>query len=173
MSLYTPQRVYCEIYPLLEDNIERYNSQCSIFYNDILYPYYEERRDIRSNTPLRLKEFPTVKSEGTPEGERGIFDRISRVQSYYGQYIIFKVSLTISLYTPEGVYCEIYPLLGGNIERIKSQCSIFYNDILTNIETLQYLRLDRINYGKVFYGMVTLFSKLLVLLTINSTISVQ
>ena len=81
--------------------------------------------------------------------------------------------MTISLYTSEGVYCEIYPLLGGNIERLKSQYSIFYNDILTDIETLQYLRLDRINYGKVLYGMVTLFSKLLVLLTINSTISVQ
>ena len=41
-----------------------------------------------------------------------------------------KVSLTISPYTPQGVYCEIYPSLGGNIERVKSQYSIFQNDIL-------------------------------------------
>ena len=36
---------------------------------DLLYPYWDERRDIRSNIPLRLKEFPSAKSEGTPEGK--------------------------------------------------------------------------------------------------------
>ena len=34
----------------------------------ILYPYWDKRRDIRSNIPLRLKEFPRAKPEGTPEG---------------------------------------------------------------------------------------------------------
>ena len=38
-------------------------------FNFLLYPYYDERRDIRSNIPLRLKEFPRAKAEGTPEGE--------------------------------------------------------------------------------------------------------
>ena len=70
----------------------------------------------------------TVKSThlpaGVPEGEargnslrqRGIFDRISRFESQYGQHIILTISkllipslnsLTISPYTPKGVYCEI------------------------------------------------------------------
>ena len=35
----------------------------------VLYPYWDERRDIRSNIPLRLKGFPRAKPEGTPEGE--------------------------------------------------------------------------------------------------------
>ena len=45
------------------------------------------------------------------------------------------ISLKISPYT-QGVYCEIYHLFEGNIERVKSQYSIFYNDILleTSIE---------------------------------------
>ena len=34
----------------------------------ILYPYFYETRDIRSNIPLRLKEFPRAKPKGTPEG---------------------------------------------------------------------------------------------------------
>ena len=34
-----------------------------------MYPYKNERRDIRSNIPHRLKEFPRAKPEGTPEGE--------------------------------------------------------------------------------------------------------
>ena len=34
----------------------------------ILYPYQDERREIRSNIPLRLKEFPRAKPGGTPEG---------------------------------------------------------------------------------------------------------
>ena len=33
-----------------------------------MYPYYDEWRDIRSNIPLSLKEFPRAKPEGTPEG---------------------------------------------------------------------------------------------------------
>ena len=40
------------------------------------------------------------------------------------------IALPISPYTPKGVYCEIYPALEGNIEKVKSQSSIFYNDIL-------------------------------------------
>ena len=40
------------------------------------------------------------------------------------------ISLAISPYTPQGVYCEIYPSLGGNIERVKSQYSLFQNGIL-------------------------------------------
>ena len=43
--------------------------QYSIFQNDILYPYQDETRDIRSNITLRLKEFPRAKPAGTPEGE--------------------------------------------------------------------------------------------------------
>ena len=38
----------------------------------ILYPYEDERRNIRSNIPLRLKEFPRAKPEGTPEG-KGVY----------------------------------------------------------------------------------------------------
>ena len=35
----------------------------------ILYPYLDEARDILSNIPLYLKEFPRAKPEGTPEGK--------------------------------------------------------------------------------------------------------
>ena len=35
----------------------------------ILYLYWDERRDIQSNIPLCLKEFPRGKPKGTPEGE--------------------------------------------------------------------------------------------------------
>ena len=34
----------------------------------VLYPYWDERRDTRSNIPLRLKKFPRAKPEGTLEG---------------------------------------------------------------------------------------------------------
>ena len=37
--------------------------------NTLLYPYWDKRRDVRSNIPLRLKEFPSAKPKGTPEGE--------------------------------------------------------------------------------------------------------
>ena len=37
------------------------------------------------------------------------------------------ISLTISLYTSLGVYSEIYPSLEGNIDKGKSQYSIFKN----------------------------------------------
>ena len=57
------------------------------------------------------------------QGRRGTFDCISWVESYYGQYIIQTINMVMK-------YCEIYPLLGGNIERVKPQYSIFYNDIL-------------------------------------------
>ena len=43
------------------------------------------------------------------------------------------ISWIISQYTPLGVYCEIYTLLGGNIESVKSQYSIVKNDIMYNI----------------------------------------
>ena len=35
----------------------------------ILYPSKDETRDVRSNLPLRLKEFPRGKPEGTLKGE--------------------------------------------------------------------------------------------------------
>ena len=38
----------------------------------VLYPYQDETRDIRSNIPLSLKEFPRTKPEGTPEG-KGVY----------------------------------------------------------------------------------------------------
>ena len=50
------------------------------------------------------------------------------------------ISLKIILYTPQGVYCEMYPLLEGNIERVKSQYSIFYNDILIGMIASQLLK---------------------------------
>ena len=31
---------------------------CTVLYCTVLYPYEDERRDIRSNIPLRLKKFP-------------------------------------------------------------------------------------------------------------------
>ena len=34
-----------------------------------MYPYWDERRDIRSNIPLCLKEVLRVKPVGTPESE--------------------------------------------------------------------------------------------------------
>ena len=40
------------------------------------------------------------------------------------------ISLKVSPYTPQGIYCKIYPLLEGNIARDKSKYSIFYNDIM-------------------------------------------
>ena len=39
-----------------------------LFKRGIMYLYKDERRDIRSNIPLCLKEFPRAKPEGTPEG---------------------------------------------------------------------------------------------------------
>ena len=38
----------------------------------LLYPYKDKRRDIRSNIPLCLKEFPRAKPKGTPE-DKGIY----------------------------------------------------------------------------------------------------
>ena len=35
--------------------------------DDILYPYSDETRDIRSNITLCLKEFPRAKPKGTPK----------------------------------------------------------------------------------------------------------
>ena len=46
-------------------------------HTNILYPYYDKRRDIRSNIPPRLKKFPRAKPEGR---RRGIFDRIYQVK---------------------------------------------------------------------------------------------
>ena len=43
--------------------------QYFIFKNDILYLYKDERRDLRSNKPLCLKEFPRAKPKGTPKGK--------------------------------------------------------------------------------------------------------
>ena len=51
ISPYTPKEVDCEIYSSLGGNIEGVKSQFSIFQNDILYPYQDERRDIRSKNP--------------------------------------------------------------------------------------------------------------------------
>ena len=39
-------------------------------------------------------------------------------------------SLTSIPYTSEGLNCKIYPSVEGDIERVKSWYSIFYNDIL-------------------------------------------
>ena len=36
---------------------------------EILYPYKDEMRDIRSNITLCLKEFPRAKPKETPEGK--------------------------------------------------------------------------------------------------------
>ena len=47
--------------------------------------------------------------------------------------ITLLISLKLILYTRFGVYCEIYPSHKGNIERVKSQYSFFYNDILLHI----------------------------------------
>ena len=54
-------------------------NNCNIFdliiysgITSVLYPYKDERRDIRSNIPLRLKEFPRAKPGGTPEG-KGVY----------------------------------------------------------------------------------------------------
>ena len=38
----------------------------------LLYPYQGKRRNIRSNIPLCLKEFPKAKLEGTPES-KGVY----------------------------------------------------------------------------------------------------
>ena len=60
---------------------------------------------------------------GNSQRQTNIFDIISRVMSLYRQYNILNnfllmipslISLTISPYTPLGVYCEIYPSLEGN-----------------------------------------------------------
>ena len=44
----------------------------------VLYPYKNERRDMRSNIPLPLKEFPRAKPEGTPECKGVYNDGISK-----------------------------------------------------------------------------------------------
>ena len=43
---------------------------------------------------------------------------------------ILLISLAIKPYTPKGVYSEIKPSLGGNIEKLKSKYSIIKNGIL-------------------------------------------
>ena len=47
--------------------------------------------------------------------------------------ITLLISLKLILYTRLGVYCEIYPLHKGFIEKVKYQYSFFYNDILLHI----------------------------------------
>ena len=63
--------MYCEIYPLLEGNIEE------LYFNiPLVRMIYCVRirtiRDLRSNIPLCPKEFRRAKSEGTPEG-KGVY----------------------------------------------------------------------------------------------------
>ena len=40
------------------------------------------------------------------------------------------VLLAFELYTPQGVYSEIFPSLGGKIVRVKFKFSNYYNDIM-------------------------------------------
>ena len=42
---------------------------CLLIPYNILYPYEDETRDIRSNIALCLEEFPRAKPKGTPEGK--------------------------------------------------------------------------------------------------------
>ena len=74
-------------------------------YTALEYIVYCIRMRARQGIYGRINSFPW----------RGIFDRITRVESSYGQYIILiiirlMITLSISLCTVF-VYCEIYPLL--------------------------------------------------------------
>ena len=51
--------------------------------------------------------------------------------------IIVLVSLAIEPYIPQGVYVEIYPSIGGNIDRVKKLYFIFWTDILLNMENVE------------------------------------
>ena len=67
---------------------------------------------------LRRQEGYTVKYTSLPEEvpDGGIVDRVYRVDSKFGLYIILTIiKLIIPSYTPWGVCCEIYPSLEGNI----------------------------------------------------------
>ena len=78
-------------------------------YVDILYPYKDERRDIRSNITLCLKKFMRAKPEGTPEC-KGLYLTVYPESSPNADIISFLTifrpmftslfSLTISPYTP-------------------------------------------------------------------------
>ena len=57
---------------------------CMVLYCILMYPYYEKTLDIRSNLALRLRS-----SLGKSWGSMAIFDGISWVESWYGQYNSF------------------------------------------------------------------------------------
>ena len=50
--------------------------------SEILYLYYEERRNIRSNIPLFLKDFPRAKPEGTPVQIKSVTFLVAQKNSY-------------------------------------------------------------------------------------------
>ena len=69
-----------------------------------------------------MRAFPRAKPEETPEGGKLYLTVYPELSTNTGSIsylriimlmIISLISLTISMYTPEGVYCEIYPLLEG------------------------------------------------------------
>ena len=84
--------MYCKIYPWLGCNSERVKYQYTIFQNDILYPYKDETRDIRSNISLCLEEFLRAKLDGTPEGE-GVYFTAYTESSPNTDSISFLISL--------------------------------------------------------------------------------
>ena len=59
---------------------------------------------------------------------RVLIRAVYHLNNQYAHYSLINIIGIYSVYPL--VYCEIYPSLGGNIERVKSQYSIFYNDIL-------------------------------------------
>ena len=72
------------------------------------------------------------------------------------------ISLAFILHTSYGAYCEICPLMKGNIERVKSQYSIFHNNRLM-VETdykypymlkcfvVQYVHTKNIKYSNIHH----------------------
>ena len=93
----------------------------------ILCQFQDTMRDILSNIALRLREFPREKPEGIPKGG-GLYLTVYPESNPNTGSISFLriilvmiaslISLTICPYTPQVVYCEIYPLLESNTVKI-------------------------------------------------------
>ena len=104
----------------------------------ILYPYWDNRRDIRSNIPLRLKEFPRAKPKETSEGRRvylTVYPESSPNKTLYHfnnhLAIVYLVILIDNLYVYSlgSVLCNT-PLAPRKYCRVWFQYSIIKNDIM-------------------------------------------
>ena len=97
----------------------------------ILYSYQDERRDIRSNIPLCLKEFPRAKPEGTPEGE-GLYFTVHPEVSPNTDSISFLTIIMMIMILTVSVSFAPKNFFGLRVNLIMNTLSCLNTDILAN-----------------------------------------